>query len=91
MAIISGFKGTIDYYEWMGIPVARSWPRSPGKHRTPDVEAQWQPFAYAAREWRNLSPVVREAFNKMAQHSGMSGRDLQVRSYLKGLYRYAIP
>lgn len=90
-AIISGFKGSIDFYEYLGIPVARMWPRSPGKVRAPAVEAQWPAFATAAREWINLSPVVQEAYRSLAQSSGLDGRDLQVRGYLSGLYRYEIP
>ena len=27
-AIIDGFKGTIDFYVWKGLSVARKWPRS---------------------------------------------------------------
>lgn len=89
--IISGFKGTIDYYVYMGIPVARSWPRSPGKHRAPAVEAQWPSFSTAAKEWSKLSPAVQAAYYSLAQSSGLDGRDLQVRGYLSGLYRYDIP
>lgn len=89
--IISGFKGSVDFYLWMGIPVARAWPRSPGKHRAPAVQAQWISFTYAAREWRNLSETVRQAYNAMAADGGLDGRDLQVRGYLMGLYRYPIP
>lgn len=90
-AIISGFKGTVDFYEYMGIPVARSWPRSPGRIRAPSVEAQWPAFTLAAREWANLSPEVQAAYYAMAESSGLDGRDLQVRAYLSGLYRYDTP
>jgi hypothetical protein len=90
-AIISGFKGTVDYYVYMGIPVARSWPRSPGKTRAPAVEAQWSAFRYASQEWVKLSPEVQAAYRAMAQSSGLDGRDLQMRAYLSGLYRYETP
>lgn len=89
-AIISGFKGLIDYYVHDGIPCARKWPRSPGKHRAPAVEAQWQAFSAAAQEWALLAPSVQAAYSRMAESSGLSGRDLQVRSYLSGLYRYEL-
>ncbi len=91
LAIIDGFKGTIDFYVHRGIPCARAWPKSPGKARSPAVMAQWPFFAYAAKEWRNLSPVVQEAYNSLATNSGLSGRDMQVRAYLTGLYRYPTP
>jgi hypothetical protein len=90
-AIISGFKGTIDFYEYMGLAVARTWPRSPGRKRAPAVEAQWENWAYAAREWRNLSPTVQDAYRALGHSSGLSCRDLQVRGYLAGIYKYAIP
>jgi len=90
-AIIAGFKGTIDFYYWKGIPVARSWPKSPGKLRSQAVMAQWPTFIYAAREWVNLSPAVQAAYKELATNSGLSGRDMQVRSYLQGLYRYPTP
>ena len=86
-AVIDGFKGKIDFYLHNGVPVARSWPRSPGKRRAPAVEAQWPLFSYAAKEWVNLSEDVQAAYYKMAEASGLNARDLQMRSYLTGLYR----
>lgn len=90
-AIISGLKGQIDFYYWMGIPVARSWPRSPGKVRAPAVMAQWSPFIFASQEWNNLSEAVRAAYTSLSESSGLNGRDLQMRGYLQGLYRYELP
>lgn len=90
-AIIDGFKGTIDFYVWMGIPVARKWPVSTGKNRTPAVKAQWPLFAYASREWLNLSDTMRRAYEVMSSDTGLAGRDMQIRGYLKGLYRYQLP
>ena len=89
-AFISGFKGTVDYYAWKGVPVARKWPRSPGKRRAPAVEAQWSSFTYASQEWALLAPSVQAAYNEMARSSGLSGRDLQERAYLSGLYHYEL-
>lgn len=90
-AIIDGFKGFVDFYYYMGIAVARAWPKSPGKHRSPAVSAQWPAFTYAAQEWKNLSPAMQAFYNELATNSGLSGRDMQVRAYLTGLYRYPIP
>ena len=89
-AIISGFKGKVDFYDYLGIHVARSWPRSPGHNRSPAVRATWPAFSYASREWSNLTPEVQAAYNALAGGSGLSGRDMQVRSYLSGLYRYPL-
>ena len=88
LAIIAGFKGKVDYYVCRGVPCARKWPRSPGGRRSPEVEAQWPTFAYAATLWSQLSPEVQEAYNSMSSGTGLSGRDLATRAYLSGLYRY---
>ena len=89
--IIDGLKGTIDFYVHRGIPCARSWPKAPGKQRSPAVVAQWPAFSFATREWKNLSPAVQASYNTLATNSGLSGRDMQIRTYLTGLYRYPIP
>ncbi|MBA7580413.1 hypothetical protein ES708_22304 [subsurface metagenome] len=90
-AIISGFKGKLDFYLHDGVPCVRAWPRPPRRARAPAVQAQWPAFSYAAKEWSNLSPQVQEAYRQLATGSGLSGRDMQVRAYLSGLYRYPTP
>lgn len=80
--IINGFKGTIDFYLWNGLAVARRWPRSPGRKRAPAVEAQWSAWTEASRLWVKLSPAVQEAYKQMAAGTHMSGRDLSVKCYL---------
>jgi len=89
--IIDGFKGTLDFYVYMGISVVRAWPKSPGKNRSEPVQAQWPAWSYAAKEWTNLSPAVQDAYRTLAGTSGLSGRDMFTRSYLAGLYRYPTP
>jgi len=83
-AIISGFKGTIDYYLHWGIACVRKWPRSPGHFRAPAVEAGWLAFTEASRLWIILSPEIQRAFEEMASGSGLSGRDMFERCYLSG-------
>jgi len=90
-AIISGFKGVIDFYYNMGLACVRRWPRSPGRRRTPAVESTWSVFSYASKEWANLSPEVQAAYNKMSTGSGLTGRDLFQRAYLKGIFQYPMP
>ena len=90
-AIIDGFKGVVDFYVHMGIPCARAWPKSPGHLRSAAVMAQWPIFSYASKEWPNLSQAVQDAYNELATDSGLSGRDMFMRGYLTGLYRYPIP
>jgi hypothetical protein len=90
-AIIDGFKGVVDFYYWMGIPVFRAWPKNNLKHRSPGVQSTWPAFAYASREWSNLSKTMQDAYKKLATNSGLSGRDMFTRGYLTGLYRYPLP
>jgi len=100
MDIISGFKGVIDFYvnyqscdrsvAGSGIPCARRWPRSPGHKRAPAVEAQWSAFSEASQYWSQLTQDVQDAYNKMASGTGLSGRDMFMRAYIKGLYRYEL-
>lgn len=89
--IISGFKGKLDFYYYMGKACCRRWPRSPGHVRSPAVMAQWDAFSYASREWNNLSDIVRRAYEELATGSALTARDMFIRSYLKGLYRAPIP
>lgn len=86
MNIIRGFRRTLDFYLWMGIPCVRMWPQSKLKTRSKAVMQGWTPFTIATQEWNNLDPVVRAAYDSMTQNSDMTGRDLQIRSYLSGLF-----
>ncbi|GAH27142.1 unnamed protein product [marine sediment metagenome] len=89
-AIIDGFKGKIDFYMHRGIACARKWPRSPGHLRAPAVMAQWPTFTEAAQGWVKLTEEERQAYRDLASGTGLSGRDLFTRSYIKGLLPYPI-
>lgn len=82
-AIISGFKGKLDFYVHDGQSCARSWPRSPGKRRSLNVEAQWPAFRYATQAWITLPEDIKDAYRKMAENTGLTGRDMFTRSYLQ--------
>ncbi|MBA7670456.1 hypothetical protein ES703_78602 [subsurface metagenome] len=96
--IISGFRNTIDFYIHhqtcpaetgeVGTPCARRWPRSPGHLRSPAVMAQWSAFSEASQYWSQVSSEIQDAYNKMAEGTGVTGRDLFTRSYITGIYRY---
>jgi len=86
-AIISGFKGTIDFYYNRGLACVRRWPRSPGHRRTPAVEAQWAAFSWAAHNWQSLAPEVQAAYNQTAEGSSLSGRDLFQKSFITSYFR----
>lgn len=82
LAVIKGFKGTLDFYVWKGIACVRRWPRSPGHRRAPAVEAQWAAFSQASKLWTSLSPEVQDAYRRMSAGTHLSGRDVFVKSYL---------
>ncbi|GAH45056.1 unnamed protein product, partial [marine sediment metagenome] len=79
-AIIDGFKGKLDFYVHNTIPCVRKWPRSPGKRRSPAVEARWPIFAWAAANWDSLSDAMRLAYEETASEVFMTGRDLFTKS-----------
>ena len=83
-AIISGFKGVLDYYVYLGIPCVRTWPRPPTLPRSAAVQEQWPIFAEASRVWTNSPDYVRAAYERMAQGSTMSGRDMAAKLHING-------
>lgn len=89
--IIDGFKGKVDFYYYMGVPVARKWPRSQGRSQTQASVAQWPMFSYAARSAITCSPVVIEAYKMVAGECGLHWRDWFTRGYISGIYKYPIP
>jgi len=91
LAIINGFKGSIDYYVYMGLPCARKWPRSPGHKRAPDVEAQWPNFTNATKLWQRLSPEVQQTYIDLASSTTLRGFDWFMRGYLAGIFHKEPP
>ncbi len=90
-SIVDGLKGVLDFYVHKGAAMCRSWPRSPGHRRAPAVEAQWVAFAYAAKEWSRLLPIVQQAYDDLARGTAYTGRDWFMRGYISGIYGYPIP
>lgn len=86
-SIVDGLKGTVDFYYWNGIPVARSWPRSPSMPRTRAVQETWPTFNEAVKLWTYLPQLVRDTYIATSAGMKMSGRDLFVKSYLSGYFR----
>lgn len=84
MAIINGFKGTLDFYVHDGQPCVRKWPRSPGHSRAPAVQAQWAAFAFPSYYWDFLSAEVKEAWKTMASGHAVTGKDLFTQAFING-------
>ncbi|MBA7671204.1 hypothetical protein ES703_79357 [subsurface metagenome] len=89
--IIDGFRGVIDFYYYMGVPVARSWPRSQGNSQTPASVAQWPVFSYVNKLWKDVSPEVRAAYEDMTAGTNLTAKDMFVRGYISGTLRFFIP
>lgn len=83
--VISGFRGTLDYYYYMGLACVRMWPRSPGSKRSPEVMAGWVAFKEAAQLAKELSPTMIDFYSRNAAGTNMTWKDLFFRSYMSGL------
>jgi len=74
-SIIDGYKGILDFYVWMGIPVVRSWPRWTGRPRSPAVQRSAAVFGRVARAMSSVDADVQEAARRMADGSPWTWRD----------------
>ena len=86
LAIINGFKGTIDFYIHRGIPCARSWPRPPSGPRSPAVQAAGANFAQIAKGMFLAAPEVISAAKTMAIDSPQTWKDVYTSILLGGTY-----
>ncbi|MBA7627797.1 hypothetical protein ES703_35266 [subsurface metagenome] len=88
MKQIDGFKGKLDFYYYMGLAIARKWPRSQGNSQTPASVAQQPMFTYATRLWAEMSPFVKTSYTNLANACGLRNFDWHMRGYISGIYRY---
>lgn len=86
--VIAGLAGVIDFYEWNGIPCARSWPRSPPKPRSPGVRAGNFLFEYINEQAMDIAPEVIETMKRITSGYALTWKDFAVRCYLQR--RFAI-
>jgi len=61
-ATIMASRRRVDYYLWMGIPVARSWPRKSTQPRTAGEIASSEAFKAAAVMTGAVGSNVRDAY-----------------------------
>ncbi|MGB6896555.1 MAG: hypothetical protein WBF37_11540, partial [Dehalococcoidia bacterium] len=76
--IIRGFKGTIDFYLWRGLPCARKWPRRAPGRRTDAEIASSALFGIISSNYRLLAPLVLAAFREAAKDQPRTARDLYI-------------
>lgn len=84
-AIISGFRGKLDFYYWLGMPICRTWPRSPTGPRSPNVTIRYAPFGYINSIAKYLPEYLRQQYVQAAQGTGLSWKDYLVRAYMSGI------
>lgn len=82
-ATIVGCRQKVDFYFWMGIPVARSWPRKSTQPRTVGEVASSEEFKAAARWTADLSPNVKEDYQTYAKGGAVTWVDMQ-RALMRG-------
>lgn len=80
--LIDSMAGTVDYYYWHGIPVARRWPRSPGRVRNALVMFRAGQFRYINQEAKHIHPDVVQAYMQLAQGTAFTWKDFANRLFV---------
>jgi len=80
--LIDSMAGVVDYYYWRGIPVARKWPRSPGRTRNDMVMFTSSQFLYINQEAHHMHPDVVAAYQELAQGTAFSWKDFATRLFM---------
>jgi len=89
--IIDGFKGTIDFYEWKGIAVARKWPVFQPYPFSDAQKANQAAFAYINKLYSHLSISVIVGYTLLAARTTQTPKDYIVRAYMKGMFAIMPP
>ncbi|GAH83489.1 unnamed protein product [marine sediment metagenome] len=84
-AIISAFKGVVDFYLWKGIPCARMWPHWPARDPHPDEKLNQDAFAYINTHLFSMPEFLLDQYKRMAASTPLTWKDLAVKAYMKGL------
>ncbi len=87
MAIINGFKGTLDFYVHKGQVCVRTWPRYSPRQPTTDEQANQNRFVTATRLASQVTPSVRGAYLAMAQGTRWTWKDIFIRDYMARVFR----
>ena len=87
--IIKGFKGTLDFYYWKGVPCVRKWPVIPMSSRSPASLAQAQIFGQIVSAWSLVGGVPKDWYNLAAADQPRTGRDLYVTGVFGHLHEHS--
>lgn len=78
LEIIRGFKGTLDFYYWRGVPCVRKWPHTPRAHLTQGTLDAAAVFTAIIQGYALLGGAVKALFQEAAADQPRTGRDLYV-------------
>lgn len=84
-AIISAFKGCVDFYEWRGLPCARMWPTWPKREPHPDERVNQEYFAFINKNLALLPDYVIDQYKRQVAGTPFTWKDLVVQAYMKGI------
>lgn len=83
---VASLKGTLDYYLWRGIPVVRSWPRSPQMPRTAAVTEAYTDFGLTAQLISGIPLPLQEAAREWTKGTTWTWRDIWTAALYGNLY-----
>ncbi|MBA7633510.1 hypothetical protein ES703_41078 [subsurface metagenome] len=89
--IIRGFKGTLDFYLWRGLPCVRKWPHSRGKRRTAAEIASANLFGAIIKAYSLLGEGALQAYRESALDNPRTARDIYVSGVLGHLHERTEP
>ena len=84
-AIISAYKGVVDFYEYKGQPCARMWPVWRTREPHPAEKANQDNFAYINTHLALLPDYVIDQYKRQVAGTPYTWKDLVVRAFMKGI------
>lgn len=75
---IYGLKGILDFYQWKGLNVVRSWPQTNYSSLTSATKAQWPVFGYISQAWKKIDVSVADAYTELSIGTQRLPRDYQL-------------
>jgi len=84
--VIDGLRGSVDFYRWCNLVIARSWPHYTPENMTARTKAQATAFAYLLSQTNSLPAHVVESWEWLASQSKLAWRDWMARAYLGGTF-----
>jgi len=87
--IIRGFKGTLDFYLWKGLPCVRAWPRWRPARQTQASKASALLFGAIVKGYNRLGALPLQAYRATAKGTPRTARDVYVSGVFGNLHERA--